>query len=176
MGNVPPTAILTDQCQIIKAAITRILPDIIHRYCIWHIMTKIPAKLKGVLDFKIAKAEFKSIVYNSNTIHQFEGKWATFIQKYELQDRLWFHNLYSEKKKWVSVFLKYYFWVGMMSTQRSESMHAFFDGYISERSSLKQFIEQYELALRFKYEKELQAESESHIAHAAPTCGFDWDM
>ncbi|XP_049394791.1 protein FAR1-RELATED SEQUENCE 6-like [Solanum stenotomum] len=176
MGNVPPTAILTDQCEIIKAAIARILADTIHRYCIWHIMTKIPAKLKGMLDFKIAKAEFKSIVYNSNIIHEFEGKWAAFIQKYELQDRLWFRNLYSEKEKWVSVFLKYYFWAGMMSTQTSESMHAFFDGYISERSSLKQFVEQYELALRFKYEKELQAKSDSQKMHAAPTCGFDWDM
>ncbi|KAG5614489.1 hypothetical protein H5410_014313 [Solanum commersonii] len=67
----------------------------------------------------------------------------------------------------------YYFWTGMMSTQRSESMHAFFDDYISERSSLKQFVEQYELALRFKYEKELQVESDSQKTHAAPTSGFD---
>ncbi|KAH0688883.1 hypothetical protein KY289_016241 [Solanum tuberosum] len=120
MGNVPPTAILTDQCESIKAAITRVLPDTIHRYCIWHIMTKLPAKLK--------------------------------------------------------VFLKYYFWAGMMSTQRSESMHALFDGYIFGRSSLKQFVEQYELALRFNYEKELQAEFDSQKTHAAPTSGFDWDM
>ncbi|KAM3336984.1 hypothetical protein P3S68_032684 [Capsicum galapagoense] len=28
-------------------------------------------------------------------------------------------------------------------------MHAFFDGYISGRSSLKQFVEKYEVALRF---------------------------
>ncbi|WMV13643.1 hypothetical protein MTR67_007028 [Solanum verrucosum] len=119
VGNVPPTAILTDQCESIKVAIAEVLPETIHRYCIWHIMTKLPAKLKGVLDFKIAKAEFKSIIYNNITIHKFEGKWVAFIQKYELQDRLWFHNLYSEKEKWVPVFLKHYFWAGMMSTQRT---------------------------------------------------------
>ncbi|XP_049368959.1 protein FAR1-RELATED SEQUENCE 4-like [Solanum verrucosum] len=169
-------AILTDQCESIKAAIAKVLPDTIHRYCIWHIMTKLPAKLKGVWDFKIAKSEFKSIIYNSITINEFEEKWVGFIQKYELQHRLWFHNLYLEKEKWIYVFLKHYFWADMMSTQRSESMHAFFYGYISGRSSLKQFVEQYELALRFKYEKELQAEADSRKTHPAPCSDFDWDL
>ncbi|KAK4709674.1 hypothetical protein R3W88_004187 [Solanum pinnatisectum] len=113
MGNVPPTAILTDQCESIKAAIAEVLPYTIH----------------------------------SITIHELEGKWTAFIQKYEFQDRLWFHNLYSEKEKWVPVFLKHDFWAGMMSTQRSESMHVFFYGYISKRSSLKQFVKQCELAM-----------------------------
>ncbi|WMV57760.1 hypothetical protein MTR67_051145, partial [Solanum verrucosum] len=176
MGNEPPTAILTDQCESIKAAIAEVLPDTIYRYCIWHIMTKLPAKLKGVWDFKIAKFEFKTIIYNIITINEFEKKWVGFIQKYELQHRLWFLNLYLEKEKWIPVFLKQYFWAGMMSTQRSESMHAFFYGYISNRSSLKQFVEQYELALRFKYEKELQAEADSRKKHAAPCSGFDWDL
>ncbi|WMV46779.1 hypothetical protein MTR67_040164 [Solanum verrucosum] len=74
MGNVPPTTILTDQCESIKASIAEVFLDTIHRYCIWHIMTKLPAKLKGVLDFKIAKAEFKSIIYINITIYEFEGK------------------------------------------------------------------------------------------------------
>ncbi|KAK6803214.1 hypothetical protein RDI58_000998 [Solanum bulbocastanum] len=47
MGNVLPTAILTDQCKSIKATIREVLSDTIHRYCIWHIMTKLPAKLKA---------------------------------------------------------------------------------------------------------------------------------
>ncbi|WMV43628.1 hypothetical protein MTR67_037013 [Solanum verrucosum] len=75
MSNAPPTAILTDQCESIKAAIAEVLPDTIH-----------------------------------------------------------------------------------------------------SRSSLKQFVEQYELALRFKYEKELQAEADSRKKHAAPCSGFDWDL
>lgn len=46
-------------------------------------MTKLPAKHKGVWDFKIDKSEFKSIIYNNITINKFEEKWATFIQKYD---------------------------------------------------------------------------------------------
>ncbi|PHU29881.1 hypothetical protein BC332_01974 [Capsicum chinense] len=40
-----------------------------------------------------------------------------------------------------------------------ESIHAFFDGYITGQSPLKQFVEQYEVALRFKYEKEIESQT-----------------
>lgn len=79
MGNAPPTAIFTDQCESIKAAIREVRPDTIHRYCFWHIQTKLPARLKGVLDFKVVNAEFKSIFFNI-TIDEFEGKRVAFIQ------------------------------------------------------------------------------------------------
>ncbi|XP_028103346.1 protein FAR-RED IMPAIRED RESPONSE 1-like [Camellia sinensis] len=42
----------------------------------------------------------------------------------------------------------------MSTTQRSESMHAFFDGYINSKTILKQFVEQYENALAKKVENE----------------------
>ncbi|KAF3619315.1 hypothetical protein FXO38_32993 [Capsicum annuum] len=64
----------------------------------------------------------------------------------------------------------------MMSTQRYESMHAFFDGYISGRSSQKQFVKQYEVALRFKYEKEMESQTSARKQLVRPTTAFDWDM
>lgn len=71
--------------------------------------------------------------------------------------------------------MKHYVWADMMSTQRSESMHAFFDSYISGQNSLNKFIEQYKIALQFKYEKELQEETESQKKHAWRCSGFEWD-
>ncbi|KAF3681887.1 hypothetical protein FXO37_02650 [Capsicum annuum] len=76
MGEIPPTTILTDQCESIKAAIREVMP---------------------------------------NTVH------------------------------------------------RCESMHAFFDGYISGRSSLKQFVEQYEVALRVHVVRLPHCEIERHV-------------
>ncbi|KAL7220215.1 hypothetical protein ACSBR2_013142 [Camellia fascicularis] len=43
--------------------------------------------------------------------------------------------------------------LGMSTTQRSESMNAFFDGYVNSKTTLKQFVEQYDNALRSKVEK-----------------------
>ena len=37
-------------------------------------------------------------------------------------------------------------------------MHAYFNGYINPISTLKQFVEQYEIALSEKIEKEFQAD------------------
>ncbi|XP_055800408.1 protein FAR1-RELATED SEQUENCE 6-like [Solanum dulcamara] len=176
MGNAPPTTILTNQCESIKGAIRETLPDTIHRYCIWHFMIKLPIRLKGVCDYKAMKSEFKSIIFNSITIAEFEAKWVAFIKKYKLEERQRFHNLHSEKKYWVSVFLKHYFWAGMMSTQRCELMHAFFDSYMNRRNFLKQFIEQYEIALRYKYDKGLHAETDSRKIHLPPFSGFEWEI
>ncbi|XP_044476192.1 protein FAR1-RELATED SEQUENCE 5-like [Mangifera indica] len=53
-------------------------------------------------------------------------------------------------------------WLACMSTtQRSESMHSFFDGYVNSKTTLKQFVEQYENALRDKVEKERDADFKS---------------
>ncbi|KAF2301608.1 hypothetical protein GH714_028223 [Hevea brasiliensis] len=46
----------------------------------------------------------------------------------------------------------------IVSTQRSEGMHACFDGYANARSTLKQFIEQYEMAICGTTENELLSE------------------
>ncbi|GJV43830.1 FAR1-related sequence 5-like protein [Tanacetum coccineum] len=42
----------------------------------------------------------------------------------------------------------------MSTTQRSESINSFFDKYLNKKTSLKQFVEQYENALRDRAEKE----------------------
>ncbi|KAM3340630.1 hypothetical protein P3S68_028264 [Capsicum galapagoense] len=173
MGEIPSTAILTDQCESIKAAICEVLPNTIHRYCIRNIFTKLLVKLKGVSNYKPVKAHFKLIIFDSITISEFEDKWQEFIEEYDLGRWIWFESLFSERSKWIPVFIKNFFWTDMMSTQRCESMHAFFDGYISGRISLKHFVEQYEVALRFKYEKELKIQASKIKQLVRPTIAFD---
>ncbi|KAI5667143.1 hypothetical protein M9H77_16996 [Catharanthus roseus] len=56
------------------------------------------------------------------------------------------------------MYLNHMFWAGMWSTQRSESMHAFSDGYLCSTSIIKQFVEQREIAIRHKVEKEMYAD------------------
>ncbi|XP_057500887.1 protein FAR-RED ELONGATED HYPOCOTYL 3-like [Actinidia eriantha] len=77
-----------------------------------------------------------------------------FIKKYELESNTWLEGLYSERKRWVPAYLKDVFWAGMSSTQRSEGINVYFDGYIHSKTTLKQFVEQYENALASKVESE----------------------
>ncbi|XP_009618387.1 protein FAR-RED IMPAIRED RESPONSE 1-like [Nicotiana tomentosiformis] len=175
MGNVHPDAIITDQCQSIKPAIAEVMPHTIHRYCIWHIFSKLPLYLSGVRPSKIARGEFKSMVLDSITVEVFERKWTKYIAKYNLHTRNWFNKFYSKKEKWVPVYLDVYFWAGMLSTQRSEGMHAFFDGYITRQNTLRMFVHQYELAIRAKHEKELKAEYRSKDFQIVCESLFKWE-
>ncbi|CAH9100909.1 unnamed protein product [Cuscuta epithymum] len=81
--------------------------------------------------------------------------------RYSLQDDEWLKVMFEERQRWVPCYLKTSFWAGMSTTQRSESINAFFDLFVHSKTSLKQFVEQYGCALKFKAEKEFQADAES---------------
>ena len=67
-------------------------------------------------------------------------------------------SLYIERYRWVPCFVKDCFWAGMSTTQHSESMNAFFDKYVNSKTTLKQFIDQYDNALADKVNKENDAD------------------
>ncbi|XP_041001610.1 protein FAR1-RELATED SEQUENCE 4-like [Juglans microcarpa x Juglans regia] len=70
-------------------------------------------------------------------------------------------GLYTERSFWVSVNLKGVFWAGMSTTQRSESMNAFFDEYVHSGTTLKEFVDQFDNALRKKVETEMTTDFQS---------------
>ncbi|XP_062114368.1 protein FAR-RED IMPAIRED RESPONSE 1-like [Humulus lupulus] len=113
---------------------------------------KITEKLKGYTQYKSIKSSLSKFVYESLTKNEFEDKWIEFIKLYELHANEWLLGLYNERKKWVPTFVKDTFWAGMSTTQCNKSMNAFFDGYVNSKTTLKQFVEQYENALRDKVE------------------------
>ncbi|XP_040243425.1 protein FAR1-RELATED SEQUENCE 6 isoform X4 [Aegilops tauschii subsp. strangulata] len=158
MSCKPPNAIITDQCKPMQNAIEEVFPQARHRWCTCHIMKKIPEKLNG---YEKIKSTLSNVVYDSLTKHGFDKTWVEMINKYDLQDNEWLAELYDNKNRWVPAYVKDTFWAGMSSTKRSESVNAFFDGYVNARTTLKQFVEQYENALRDKVEKENKADSKS---------------
>ncbi|XP_022876959.1 protein FAR-RED IMPAIRED RESPONSE 1-like [Olea europaea var. sylvestris] len=95
------------------------------------------------------------------------------IDRYNLYDNDWLSGLFENRGRWVPCFLKTTFWAGMSTTQRSESMNAFFDGYVHSKTSLKQFVEQYERALRNKVEKEFQADFKSYSQMVPCVTNYD---
>ena len=73
---------------------------------------------------------------------------------HNLQDNEWLQWLYYEQHHWIPTYVKNTFWVVMSTTLCSESMNAFFDGYVGPKTTLKQFADQYDEALKSKVEKE----------------------
>ncbi|XP_028065479.1 protein FAR-RED IMPAIRED RESPONSE 1-like [Camellia sinensis] len=154
MSGCPPNAIITDQDKAMKNAIQIVFPNVRHRWCLWHILKKLPEKLRGYKEYEAIKFGIQNAVYDSLTKKEFEENWNKLIENYQLEGNEWLFGLFEDRHQWVPAFVKDIFWAGMSTTQRSESMHAFFDGYINSKTTLKQFVEQYENALAKKVENE----------------------
>ncbi|XP_020081856.1 protein FAR-RED ELONGATED HYPOCOTYL 3-like isoform X2 [Ananas comosus] len=107
------------------------------------------------------KSVMMDAIYESLTEIEFEEKWKRMIACYALENNQWLSGLYEERHKWIPAYVKDTFWAGMSTTQRSESMNAFFDGYVNSKTSLKQFVEQYESAIKNKAEKEAELDYKS---------------
>ncbi|KAF8395643.1 hypothetical protein HHK36_019593 [Tetracentron sinense] len=161
MRECHPKAIITDQCKAIEGAIAEIFPRTRHRLCLWHIMRKLSEKLGGLSQYHAVKKALENAVYDSLKIETFETSWMSMIKEYDLAENEWLTNLYEIRQKWVPVYLKDTFYAGMSTTQRSESMNAFFDKYVNSQTYLKEFVDKYEMALKDKYEKEMKADFES---------------
>ncbi|XP_035541664.1 protein FAR1-RELATED SEQUENCE 1-like [Juglans regia] len=155
MNGRAPKAIIIDQDWAMKNAFAIVFPETRHRYCLWHIMRKFPEKLGSHFQFSTGlKTSIQTALYDSQTCTEFEEMWGGLLDKYDLRGNSWLQSLYEERTFWVLVYLKDVFWAGISTTQRSESMNVFFDGYVYSGTTLKEFVDQFDNALRKKVEVE----------------------
>ncbi|XP_022857166.1 protein FAR-RED IMPAIRED RESPONSE 1-like [Olea europaea var. sylvestris] len=162
MHGQAPNAIITDQDKAMQNAIQITLPNTKHRWCLWHIMKKLPKKFGYHVEKSSIFFSIHGLVYDAENVQEFERGWRSMLDMYDLHDNAWLSGLYENRGRWVPCFLKITFWAGMSMTQRRENMNAFIDGYVHSKTSLKQFVEQYERALRNKVDKEFQADFKSY--------------
>ncbi|XP_022889254.1 protein FAR1-RELATED SEQUENCE 5-like [Olea europaea var. sylvestris] len=163
MHGQAPNEIITDQDRAMQNAIKFVFPHTKHRWCLWHILKKLPEKFGYHDDKASIFFTIHGLVCDSHTVDEFEKGWRAMIDMYKLYDNDWLAGLFANRGRWVPCFLKATFWAGMSTTQRSESMNVFFDGYMHSKTSLKQFVEQYERALWNKVEKKFQANFKSYV-------------
>ncbi|RYQ90393.1 hypothetical protein Ahy_B09g096507 isoform C [Arachis hypogaea] len=86
MGGNAPKGFLTDQCASMKRALEAYMPTTIHRWCIWHIMKKIPRKLNGYKGHADIEQEMSQVVWNSHNKDSFDRNWNDFLQSFGLAD------------------------------------------------------------------------------------------
>lgn len=161
MLGCPPRVIITDQCKPLQTAISEVIPNARHCYCLWYIMQRVPEKLGGLKGYEAMKRQLNKAVYNSLKIAEFETSWAEMIKCHGLGDNKWLQTLHEERQLWVPVYLKDTFFAGMVPIHENEGVIAFFDGYVHKHTSFKEFVDKYDLALHRKRMKEVTADVES---------------
>jgi MULE transposase domain len=161
MENVRPGAILTDQCKSIENGVRLKLPGVLHRFCAWHITHKLSSKWGRTDDKEKLNGIVKAVVYHSLSPSEFEKNWNKAMKEIGYENDTWFKKLFTIRDKWIPVYLNHRFWAGMTTTQRAESMNAFLSKYLRKKSTLGQFVVQFECALKRLFEREIEADHES---------------
>ncbi|KAL4585699.1 hypothetical protein LXL04_010323 [Taraxacum kok-saghyz] len=142
-----PNSIITDQDKAISNAIKKVFPNSRHRFCTWHIKKHELEHLRTYVTSYIDFQESYRKWVKSDTIEEFEATWDVIRGKYKVENTSWLSDMYTQRTHWVTVFLKDTFWAGMTTSGRSESIHAFFDGFVNSRTMLNEFVIQYDKAV-----------------------------
>ncbi|XP_073034950.1 protein FAR1-RELATED SEQUENCE 5-like [Primulina eburnea] len=173
MPKGAPNVIITDQDPAMAKAIAQVFPKTVHRYCLWHILNKFPDKLNP-MTFRDHYRSIKNVIQNSTTPDEFEKSWEDVIKCANLEQNDWLSLMYELRQKWVPIYFNHIFCAGMSSSQRSESSHAFFKRYVSNKNSLMDFITRFNRALRHQRHNELVADHIDMNEH--PKIKTNWPM
>ena len=138
-----PEAILTDQDPWITEAILKELPSTKHAFCIWHIIAKFNGWFTTILRSQYSNwyTDFYK-QYRLDSCEEFEHQWSQVMAKYDMLTNKHVSGLYQIKHFWVPCYLYGYFFGGITTTGRSESINAFIKRFVSSHINLTQFIEQ----------------------------------
>lgn len=154
MFDRPPTAIITDQDAAICKAVGLVFPESRHRYCLWHVRKHELEHLQG---YRSRYPNFDHIYQRwvrSDTPAEFEAGWQNMLMQFDVEPRCWLRTMYEKRHHWIKCYLNDTFWTGMSTTGRSESINAYFDGYVNSNTMLNEFVVQYDKAIRTRRESE----------------------
>jgi len=86
MHGSAPNAIITDQDRAMKNAIEIVFPKARHRWCLWHIMKKIPEKFGRHSDYDSIKTLLHDIVYDFFRKSDITMRWENMTEHHKLQN------------------------------------------------------------------------------------------
>ncbi|KAJ9542468.1 hypothetical protein OSB04_028974 [Centaurea solstitialis] len=116
-----PKLVVTDQCPAIKQAVREIFKESRHRFCMWHISEKLPAKVKhNVLSNGDFKKRFHCLIWDENI----------------------------DANEWIPSFYRDIPMARLMrTTSRSESENSFFSQFFHYGATLMKFIDSFDSAM-----------------------------
>ncbi|XP_030970242.1 protein FAR1-RELATED SEQUENCE 5-like [Quercus lobata] len=137
MNKKTPISIVTNGDKAMSAAIKSVFPESRHRLCVWHLDRNAFANLPNTEAYQ----SFITCMVQYVTLDEFEDMWKKMIDKHNLHNHEWLHE---------------------MSTQRCEAMNAFFNRYVNRKTRLYQLFQQVDRALTRIRHNEMGADFSSN--------------
>ncbi|XP_058212308.1 protein FAR-RED ELONGATED HYPOCOTYL 3-like isoform X1 [Rhododendron vialii] len=162
MGGQAPKVIITDQDRAMKTVVSEVFPLAYHCFCLWHILGKVSETLSHLVkQHESFMAKLEKCIYRSWTHEEFEKRWHKLVDRFELKENEWIQSLYEDRTHWAPTYMRDIFLAGMCLAQRSESVNCFFDKYMHKKTTVQEFLKQYEAILQDRYEEEAKADSDT---------------
>lgn len=162
MGGQAPKIILTEQDKVLKSVISDVFPSTLHFFSLWHIMGKVSETLSSVIkQNENFISKFEKCVYRSWTDDKFDKRWNKLVDRFGLKENELIQSLYEDRKLWVPNFMTDGFFAGMSTGQRSESVNSFLDKYVHKKTTVQEFVKQYDAILQDRYEEDAKASSDT---------------
>lgn len=151
MGGRYPKCIITDQCLGIKGAVEKVFGDKTrHRYCMWHILKKLPEKVGHQIchDTTFVK-EIHALIWGEDVERsEFEERWDLILAKHGLSEHKWLNDMHKIREYWIPAYFRDLFLGGLMrTTSRSESENNFFSNFTNPNLTLVEFWMRFDSAM-----------------------------
>ncbi|XP_021745537.1 protein FAR1-RELATED SEQUENCE 5-like [Chenopodium quinoa] len=151
MGGNEPNCMITDQDPAMKIAVKSVFNKTEHRFCMWHIMKKLPDKVeKSIMQEETGflKKLYACVWHLEIEPAEFEERWNKVMVEYHLEEHEWLGYMYKIRNKWIPAYFRDVYLGGIMrTTSRSESENNFFCSFINPHVSLVVFYLRYEAAI-----------------------------
>ncbi|KAK9714857.1 hypothetical protein RND81_06G125400 [Saponaria officinalis] len=125
MGGKEPHYTITDQDLGIIASVANVFKTARHRFCMWHIMNKVPIKYgSNAKDFPDFLRKLNAIVWDEELEpDEFDNRWAEIMAEHGVgPEREWFLEVFKIRRQWVMSHCRDLGIGGVLrTTQRSES-------------------------------------------------------
>ncbi|KAK9075385.1 hypothetical protein SSX86_003708 [Deinandra increscens subsp. villosa] len=145
-----PRLVLTDQDSAMAKAVLAVFKESKHRLCMWHIMRKLPSKIKGddVQNNALRKSIHKLVWNLILDESMFEQQWKMVIDEYGVSDNDWLQSMYAIRSDWVPCYFREFPMCCLMkTTSRCESSNALFKVNSSASNTLLQFLMCFDTAI-----------------------------
>ncbi|XP_074265847.1 uncharacterized protein LOC141588297 [Silene latifolia] len=108
MGQQQPQCIITDQCPGIKKACPNVFKHSVHKYCMWHIMQKMPEKVgRAICNDTEFMTDINVVVWDVDLEpKEFEQNWQTVIEAHGMQSNRWLKYVFVIRQKWILAYFR----------------------------------------------------------------------
>ncbi|XP_074318970.1 protein FAR1-RELATED SEQUENCE 5-like [Silene latifolia] len=150
MGQQQPQCIITDQCPGIKKACPNVFKHSVHKYCMWHIMQKMPEKVgRAICNDTKFMTDINAVVWDVDLEpEEFEQNWETVIEAHGMQRNRWLKYVFAIRQKWIPAYFRDLpLGCLLRTTQIFESANSYFKRFESHFGTLVEFWMRYNSAI-----------------------------